>query len=153
MQIFSVMNGSRKSRCLIVKFSLIIFDKTFSIRAKWFFFNLYEFYFNTTCSYWIGLCQSGERGGLRVYVVVWKIDLKPCITSLENSCNRWSFILAKRLNYTIDESMKNTFLCWNWNCFPPGDIEVLQNWENEKESLYSILVKYGVYLERKQTHW
>lgn len=59
----------------------------------------------------------------------------------------------KRLNYTIDESMKNTFLCWNWNCFPPGDIEVLQNWENEKESLYSILVKYGVYLERKQTHW
>lgn len=84
------------------------------------------------------------------YVVVWKVDPKPCITSLENSCNRWSFILAKRLNYTIDESMKNTFLCWNWNCFSPGDIEVLQNWENEKESLYSILVKYGVYLERKQ---
>lgn len=37
MQFISVMNGFRKSRCLIVKFSLIIFDKTFSIRAKWFF--------------------------------------------------------------------------------------------------------------------
>lgn len=37
MQFISVMNGFRKSRCLIVKFYLMIFYKTFSIRAEWFF--------------------------------------------------------------------------------------------------------------------
>lgn len=37
MQFISVMNGSRKSRCLIVNFYLMIFYKTFLIWAEWFF--------------------------------------------------------------------------------------------------------------------